>query len=202
MLDSIEMIRHRVALSGKLNLIVIYSICPCRSCETLCNSGWSMIGITRTATLLILIRKFVMTLNGGTIVSKIQVVGAIILNNHQLLAAKRAADRTLGGYWEFPGGKIEPGEAPKVAVQRELAEEFGAQATVFDKFDIDGDAELTFGEVVLHCYCVRLDSKITKTIAHDELRWVTPQEALGLPWAPSDVAVIEALAKTGFDDEY
>lgn len=134
--------------------------------------------------------------------SKIQVVGAIILKDHKLLAAQRASNRVLGGYWEFPGGKIEPSEAPEKATARELSEEFGAQATVFDKFSIDGDAELTFGEVVLHCYYVRLDSDITKTIAHDELRWVTPKEALELSWAPSDVAVIEALAKTGFKYEY
>lgn len=134
--------------------------------------------------------------------SKIQVVGAIIIKDHKLLAAQRAANRVLGGYWEFPGGKIEPSEDPKDAMVRELREEFGAKATVFDKFSIDGDAELTFGEVVLHCYYVRLDSDITKTIAHDELRWVTPKEALKLSWAPSDVAVIEALVKTGFNYEY
>lgn len=134
--------------------------------------------------------------------SKIQVVGAIIIKDHKLLAAQRAANRVLGGYWEFPGGKIEPSEEPKDAMARELQEEFGAKATVFEKFSIDGDAELTFGEVILHCYYVRLDSDITKTIAHDELRWVSPKEALELSWAPSDVAVIEALAKTGFNYEY
>jgi len=134
--------------------------------------------------------------------SKIQVVGAIIIKNHKLLAAQRASNRVLGGYWEFPGGKIEPSETPEHAMARELKEEFGAQATVFEKFSIDGIAELKFGEVILHCYYVRLDSDITKTIAHDELRWVTPQEALKLSWAPSDVAVIEALAKTGFKYEY
>ncbi|MFD1486237.1 (deoxy)nucleoside triphosphate pyrophosphohydrolase [Lacticaseibacillus baoqingensis] len=133
---------------------------------------------------------------------KIQVVGAIILRDHQLLAAKRAANRTLGGYWEFPGGKIEPGEAPEAAIVRELQEEFGAQATAYQKFDIDGVAELTIGEIMLHCYYVRLDSGITKTVAHDELRWVNADEALALQWAPSDVAVIEALSKTGFNYEY
>lgn len=134
--------------------------------------------------------------------SKIQVVGAIIIKDHKLLAAQRASNRVLGGYWEFPGGKIEPGEDPKTSMARELREEFGAQATVFDKFSIDGVAELTFGEVILHCYYVRLDSGITKTIAHDELRWVTPKEALELSWAPSDVAVINELSKTGFNYEY
>jgi len=134
--------------------------------------------------------------------SKIQVVGAIILKDNRILAAQRAANRVLGGYWEFPGGKIDPGETPEVAMARELREEFGASATVFDKFAIDGDAELKFGEVVLHCYYVHLDSEITKTIAHDELRWVTPDEALELNWAPSDVGVIEALAQKGFNYDY
>ncbi|WP_461213057.1 (deoxy)nucleoside triphosphate pyrophosphohydrolase [Lacticaseibacillus sp. GG6-2] len=134
--------------------------------------------------------------------TKIQVVGAIIIRNHKLLAAQRAANRVLGGYWEFPGGKIDPGETPEAAMARELREEFGAQTTVFEKFALDGVAELTFGEVVLHCYYVRLDSEITKTIAHDELRWVTPEEALALDWAPSDVAVMKALVKTGFANEH
>lgn len=133
---------------------------------------------------------------------KIQVVGAIIIKDHKLLAAQRASNRVLGGYWEFPGGKIEPSETPEAAMSRELKEEFGAKATVFEKFSIDGIAELEFGEVILHCYYVRLDSNISKTIAHDELRWVTPDEALALDWAPRDVAVIKALAKTGFNYEY
>lgn len=134
--------------------------------------------------------------------SKIQVVGAIIIKDHKLLAAQRASNRVLGGYWEFPGGKIEPLETPENAMSRELREEFGARATVFEKFSIDGVAELEFGEIVLHCYYVRLDSEITKTIAHDGLRWVTPKEALSLSWAPSDVAVINALAETRFNYEY
>lgn len=133
---------------------------------------------------------------------KIQVVGAIILKNNKLLAAQRASNRVLGGCWEFPGGKIEPSETPEQAMARELKEEFGATATVFEKFSIDGVAELEFGKVILHCYYVQLTSEITKTIAHDELRWVTPEEALDLTWAPSDVAVIQALAKTGFNYEY
>ncbi|WP_300561974.1 (deoxy)nucleoside triphosphate pyrophosphohydrolase [Companilactobacillus sp.] len=134
--------------------------------------------------------------------SEIQVVGAIIIKNNKLLAAKRASNRVLGGNWEFPGGKIEPVETPEQAMARELKEEFGAKATVFSKFSIDGDAELKFGKVILHCYYVRLESDITKTIAHDELRWVTPEEALKLTWAPSDVAVIKALAETGFSYDY
>lgn len=132
--------------------------------------------------------------------TKIEVVGAIILKDGKLLAAQRASNRTLGGYWEFPGGKIEPGETPESALIRELGEEFGAEATVSHKFALDGMAALSFGKVVLHCYYVQLTSEIRKTIAHDELRWVTPEEALALTWAPSDVPVVEELVKVGFSN--
>lgn len=59
---------------------------------------------------------------------KIYVVGAAILNEqHQILASKRSDDRILGALWEFPGGKIEPGEDPQTALKRELREEFNDQ---------------------------------------------------------------------------
>ncbi|ANZ61099.1 (deoxy)nucleoside triphosphate pyrophosphohydrolase [Secundilactobacillus paracollinoides] len=133
---------------------------------------------------------------------KIQVVGAIILKSNKLLAAQRAANRALGSLWEFPGGKIEPDESPENALARELSEEFGAKATIFEPFTINGDATFDFGEVILHCYYARLDSEIIKTIAHDDLRWVTESESLELEWAPTDVPVIKELAKAGFTYEY
>lgn len=139
---------------------------------------------------------------GGLGMAKIEVVGAIIITQGKLLAAKRAANRTLGGYWEFPGGKIEPGETPKQALARELNEEFGASATIFNRLEQAGRGVYAFGEVVLHCYYARLDTPISKTIAHDELREVNPEEALNLQWAPTDVPVIEQLVKDGFGYEY
>ena len=66
---------------------------------------------------------------------RIAVVGAAIIENNKLLAAKRSEGRSLGGYWEFPGGKINEGETPEEALQREVFEEFGANATIFEKLD-------------------------------------------------------------------
>jgi len=81
---------------------------------------------------------------------KIEVVGAIIINNNKLLAAQRAAGRSLGTLWEFPGGKIEPNESSKDALKRELSEEFGAKSTILKPFNINGDAKYDFGEVILN----------------------------------------------------
>lgn len=133
---------------------------------------------------------------------KIEVVGAIILKDHKLLAAQRAAGRSLGSLWEFPGGKIEPGETPEQALERELREEFGAESTIFEPFTINGDAKYDFGEIILYCYYVRLNSQIVKTIEHDELRWVNEKEAGELEWAPTDVPVIQELIKEGFRYDY
>ncbi|QGN60017.1 (deoxy)nucleoside triphosphate pyrophosphohydrolase [Leuconostoc citreum] len=129
---------------------------------------------------------------------RIAVVGAAIIENNKLLAAKRSEGRSLGGYWEFPGGKINEGETPEEALQREVFEEFGANATIFEKLDEPFEKEYDFGTVVLEILYARLDSEITETIEHEELRWVTEEEALKLGWAPTDVPAIKELVERGF----
>lgn len=130
---------------------------------------------------------------------RIPVVGAAIIENGKLLATKRTEGRSLGGYWEFPGGKIDSGETPEEALKREVFEEFGANATIFEKIDEPFEKEYDFGVVVLEILYVRLDSEITKTIEHEELRWVSEQEALELSWAPTDVPAIKELVERGFN---
>lgn len=130
---------------------------------------------------------------------RIPVVGAAIIENGKLLAAKRTEGRSLGGYWEFPGGKIDSGETPEEALKREVFEEFGANATIFEKIDEPFEKEYDFGVIVLEILYVRLDSEITKTIEHEELRWVSEQEALELSWAPTDVPAIKELVERGFN---
>ncbi|UOX36402.1 (deoxy)nucleoside triphosphate pyrophosphohydrolase [Weissella cibaria] len=130
---------------------------------------------------------------------RIPVVGAAIIENGKLLAAKRTEGRSLGGYWEFPGGKIDSGETPEEALKREVFEEFGANATIFEKIEEPFEKEYDFGVVVLEILYVRLDSEITKTIEHEELRWVSEQEALELSWAPTDVPAIKELVERGFN---
>ena len=57
------------------------------------------------------------------------VVGAVIIENGFVLCAQRGSNGLLGGLWEFPGGKIEPGETPREALVREIAEELGIPAS-------------------------------------------------------------------------
>ena len=60
----------------------------------------------------------------------IEVIAAIIRNNNKTLIARRRPNKHLGGYWEFPGGKIENGETPEECLVREIKEELGVSINV------------------------------------------------------------------------
>ncbi|MBM7543775.1 8-oxo-dGTP diphosphatase [Weissella beninensis] len=129
---------------------------------------------------------------------EISVVGAAIIKDHKLLAAKRSVGRSLGGYWEFPGGKIEKDETAEAALKREIFEEFGAKSTILKKLDQIFSKEYDFGTVMLEVIYAELDSEIIKTIEHDELKWVSETEAQQLNWAPTDIPAIAELISKGF----
>lgn len=128
---------------------------------------------------------------------RIQVAAGIIWSLGRFLAAKRPPGKPREGLWEFPGGKREPGESMKEALCRELLEEL----------DIDCRTVLPW-RTLLHEYpdiCVELHfMHVTHYLGSpspkdgQELRWVTPAEALALPFLPADKAILEALNAPGF----
>ena len=70
-------------------------------------------------------------------VTVLQVVAAVIERDGLVLACRRRADRSAGGLWEFPGGKIEPGETAEQALRREIAEELGVEIRVVGELTAD-----------------------------------------------------------------
>jgi len=112
------------------------------------------------------------------------VVIAAIKKNGRYLLGKRPQDGLLGGLWEFPGGKIEPGETHAAALRRELREELGIRITVGDHVASVDHAYSHF-RVSLHVYRCEHRSGKAAPRAHTELRWVAPKDfaALAFPKA-------------------
>lgn len=126
--------------------------------------------------------------------SETHVAAAIVVRDGRVLAARRADAEQDG--WEFPGGKLEPGETGVQALARELSEELGcevASAWPYDtvRCDRGGDA------LVMDCFVTSLaaDSEPARDErVHTELRWVARDELAGLDWMPADAGVAQTLA--------
>ncbi|THA25660.1 (deoxy)nucleoside triphosphate pyrophosphohydrolase [Streptomyces sp. RKND-216] len=121
------------------------------------------------------------------------VVGAALCSDGRFLAARRTSPAAVAGRWEFPGGKVEPGETEQAALIRELHEELGVEATVTAR--IPG-AWPVREDLILHIWLARLTSGTPQPLQdHDALRWLTPAESLTLPWLPQDLPAVHWLTE-------
>ncbi len=113
----------------------------------------------------------------------------------RLLAARRSEPPELAGGWEFPGGKVEPGEQPLEALHRELREELGIAVDVGPELPgpYDGRWALGPGLSMRLWLAVVTDGVPAPLEDHDELRWLGPGAWASVPWLPADVEVVDAL---------
>lgn len=127
---------------------------------------------------------------------QISVVGAVIRRNGTILCAKRSQSGSLAGLWEFPGGKIEPGETPKEALEREIIEELECRVSVGELITTTTH-EYDFGIVSLTTfYCELLDGTPVLT-EHAEVVWLEPAELRTLEWAPADIPAVTLIEAAG-----
>jgi 8-oxo-dGTP diphosphatase len=120
------------------------------------------------------------------------VVAAAIERDGRYLAARRTKPDWAAGRWEFPGGKVEAGEADTEALVREIREELGVEIAVGDR--VPGEWPL-HDDLVLHLYVATLmDGEPQPLDHHDELRWLAPDEFGDVAWLESDVVAVRALA--------
>ncbi|WP_456286119.1 (deoxy)nucleoside triphosphate pyrophosphohydrolase [Microbacterium sp. JZ70] len=131
----------------------------------------------------------------ASVAREIPVVAAAIIRDGHVLCAQRRPGATLGGMWEFPGGKIEPGEAPADALAREIHEELSCVIRV-DEHVVTTRYEYDFGVVVLSTYVCELLDGSPQASEHSSLMWLRPSELDGLEWAPADIPAAQALAQT------
>jgi len=123
------------------------------------------------------------------------VAGLIIGGDGRILIAQRRADQALGGKWEFPGGKVEPGEAPVTALARELREELGVTAEVGRIWDVVFHAYPEFDLVMLVYVCRIIGSPRAVEVA--DLAWVPAGELAAWDILPADRPLVERLGAEG-----
>lgn len=124
----------------------------------------------------------------------VAVVGAALLRDDppRVLASRRTEPPRLAGLWEFPGGKVEPGETDEQALARELREELGVEARVGER--LGGDLPIG-ATAVLRVYVCRVVSGELTFVDHDEHRWLTADELDDVPWIPVDRPLLPDLRR-------
>ncbi|MFD1612240.1 (deoxy)nucleoside triphosphate pyrophosphohydrolase [Sphingomonas tabacisoli] len=123
------------------------------------------------------------------------VAAALIDSEGRVLVQQRAPDRSMPGLWEFPGGKVEPGETPEHALARELVEELGVTVAP-SAFSPLAFASEALGErhLLLLLYAAREWRGEPMALDASAIRWVNVEEMRTLAMPPADVPLVEALA--------
>ncbi len=120
----------------------------------------------------------------------IHVACGIIEHNGKVLAAQRSASMRMPLTWEFPGGKIEPGETPEECLRRELVEEMGITVNVGRALPLHTHCYPTFA-VTLYPFVCSVESDEVTLHEHAAVVWLQPKELHVLDWAEADWPVIE-----------
>jgi 8-oxo-dGTP diphosphatase len=124
------------------------------------------------------------------------VAGVIRRADGRLLITQRLADDTLGGYWEFPGGKVEPNEDLRVALARELAEELGIETEIGEEMHRIVHA-YPDRDVRLYFYAVKIVSGEPQKLEVADLRWVTLDELMNYQFPEADLPLLRQLKAEG-----
>lgn len=122
----------------------------------------------------------------------VSVVAAIIIDGDKVLLAKRKAEKRLGGLWEFPGGKMEPGETPEETIVREIKEELDIDVTVESYFS-ENVHQYDFGTIKLIAYVCRYAAGKFSFKDHSEVRWVNIDDLYDYEVAQADRVFVKRI---------
>jgi 8-oxo-dGTP diphosphatase len=122
---------------------------------------------------------------------QIEVVAAIIHHDGAYFATQRGYGE-FEGMWEFPGGKIEPGESQETALKREIQEELGVDITIGELLCTTEYDYPTF-HLTMHCYLCSVASGEIELREHKSAQWLTAETLDNVEWLPADEKIIVML---------
>ncbi len=123
----------------------------------------------------------------------VEVVAAIIVREGRILATQRGYGDLAGG-WEFPGGKIEPGESAEEALVREIREELDATIAI-DSFLTTVEYDYESFHLTMHCFIAYHVAGAFALLEHSAAQWLSPDTLRDVAWLPADVLVVDALER-------
>ena len=126
----------------------------------------------------------------------INVVAAIIIKDQKIFATQRGYGEFKNG-WEFPGGKIESGESPEHALEREIREELDAKIRVGELFDTIEYDYPNFN-LSMKCFLCSLISDQLTLREHEAAKWLTKENLSSVEWLPADLTIIDKLKSLNF----
>ena len=122
------------------------------------------------------------------------VTAAVVRKGGRVLLMRRAPGQSNAGLWEFPGGKLEPGETPRQCLEREMREETGVEGRA-GAFVARSEYACPGGEIALEAYEFVITRGEIALRVHDDLCYVAPEAALEMALCPADVAIARRLAE-------
>ena len=122
---------------------------------------------------------------------EIRVAAAIIVNEGKIFATQRGYG-DWKDWWEFPGGKIEPGETAEEALAREIREELNVEIAI-DDFYQTVEYDYPKFHMVMDCFICHIAEGEPVLLEHEAAKWLSRDELGSVRWLPSDVELIESL---------
>ena len=124
---------------------------------------------------------------------QIKVVAGILRRGNQVYATQRGYGPQKDG-WEFPGGKLEPGESPREALRRELREELAVEIRVED-YLTTLEYDYPDFHLSMDCYFASVTEGSLTLLEHEAARWLAPEQLDSLDWLPADRALLPLLKR-------
>jgi len=123
---------------------------------------------------------------------QIEVVAAIIHDDNDRIFATQRGYGEFKDYWEFPGGKIEPGETPEQALKREIWEELETKI-VIERYVTTVDYDYPTFHLTMHCYWCKVETGSLTLKEHEAARWLEREHLHTVNWLPADLQLLQII---------